>query len=649
MSRSIWATALAVSAVALAGFTAALMPGVALAAGGSSADHAQPQMHRATVLGLGTGFPTPSRAVRSLQSKLASGGFTPGPIDGRFGPMTQAAVERFQQADGLAVDGIVGPRTRHGLAAGGLLPGAGSIEPRGSGAVKRLQRRLARSGFSPGAADGRYGPRTTAAVKRFQHARHLAANGTASAATLRALANRTRKPGLHRAPPADNPRALHNPSAKPKAKHNPAAAKPQPAPTKTNPAPAPAKPAVHKPSSFPWTILLLLAALAIGALAMLSLRGRKAGGRVPHRQTAAPQVYEPASGEAAVPAPPPAPASTAPMPAAVSAAAQDPTSSAAQIAELEAAVAMPAAGSPRNKEDHKTADTPAPLDVDNSEPAEERVERVKALQRQLTWLGFHPGVVDGRYGPLTTEAVRGFQRVRGLPADGVADAATLTALRAGTPDRPFSGRVARVKELQRELTLRGFEPGDIDGRYGPRTTDAVKRFQRDGRLPDDGIADQATLDALHGRKVTQPFSRREERVKELQLQLGALGLEPGRVDGRYGPMTTDAVRRFQRAHDLPVDGVADPVTLSALKASVKGSPFIVRTERVKELQRELQRLGLEPGMVDGRYGPLTTQAVKRFQEAHNLAADGIADPETLSRIRQNNPATPEHQLSQTQD
>ncbi len=635
MSRSIWAIALAVFAVALAGFTAALMPGVALAAGGSSADHAQPQTHRAAVLGLGSGLQTPSRAVRSLQSKLSAGGFTPGPVDGRFGPMTKAAVQRFQRADGLAVDGIVGARTRHGLAAGGLLPGAGSIESGGSGAVKRLQRRLERSGFSPGAADGRYGPRTAAAVRRFQHARHLAASGIASAATLRALANHTRRPALHGAPPPKRSPA----PAKPKAQN----------PTNTNPAPAPAKPAVHKPSSFPWTLLLLLGAWAIGALALLCLRGRKPGGRVPHTQAKAPQAYEPPSGEAAVPALPPAPASTAPIPAAVSAAAQDPTNSVAQIAELEAAVAMPSAGSPRNKEVQKTVDTPAPLAVDNSEPPEERVERVKALQRQLTWLGFHPGVVDGRYGPLTTEAVRAFQRVRGLPADGVADAATLIALRAGTPDRPFSGRVQRVKELQRELTLRGFEPGDIDGRYGPRTTDAVKRFQRDRRLPDDGVADQATLDALHGRKITQPFSRREERVKELQLQLGALGLEPGQIDGRYGPMTTEAVRRFQRAHDLPVDGVADPVTLSALKASVKGSPFIVRTERVKELQRELHRLGLEPGMVDGRYGPLTTQAVKRFQEAHNLPADGIADPETLNRIRQNNPETPEHQLSQTQD
>jgi peptidoglycan hydrolase-like protein with peptidoglycan-binding domain len=475
-------------------------------------------------------------------------------------------------------------------------------------------------------------------VKRFQHARHLAASGIASAATLRALANHTRRPAHHAAP---SPKRSPAP-AKPKAKHNP---------TNTNPAPAPGTPAVHKPSSFPWTILLLLGALAIGAVAMLSLRGRSSGGRVPHEQTEAPQVYEPPSGEAAVPAPPPAPApaSTAPVPAAVSAAAQDPTGSAAQIAELEAAVAMPSAGSSRNKEVQSTVDTPAPLTVDNPEPPEERVERVKALQRQLTWLGFHPGVVDGRYGALTTEAVRAFQRVRGLSPDGVADAATLSALRTGTPDRPFSGRVARVKELQRELTLRGFEPGDIDGRYGPRTTDAVKRFQRDRSLPDDGVADQATLDALHGRKITQPFSRREERVKELQLQLGALGLEPGLVDGRYGPMTTDAVRRFQRAHDLPVDGVADPVTLSALKASVKGSPFIVRTERVKELQRELHRLGLEPGMVDGRYGPLTTQAVKRFQEGHNLPADGIAGPETLNGIRENNPATPEHQLSQTQD
>ena len=321
---------------------------------------------------------------------------------------------------------------------------------------------------------------------------------------------------------------------------------------------------------------------------------------------------------------------------------------AAQIAALEAAVAMPFAGSPTNAGNNGTVDRPAPKAVDKADPSEERVQRVKALQRQLSWLGFDPGIVDGRYGPRTTEAVKRFQEVRGLPADGVAHPATLSALRVGTPDRPFSGRAQRVRELQRELAGLGFEPGPDDGRYGPRTTDAVKRFQRARKLPADGIADQPTLQALHGQNPNQqPFTRREERVKELQHQLGVLGLEPGPVDGHYGPLTTDAVRRFQRAHDLPVDGVADPVTLNALRASVTGSPFVVHTERIKELQRQLQLLGFEPGMIDGRYGPLTTEAVKRFQEAHHLPADGIADPETLRRIETSTPTQLERELSRT--
>ena len=54
-------------------------------------------------------------------------------------------------------------------------------------------------------------------------------------------------------------------------------------------------------------------------------------------------------------------------------------------------------------------------------------------------------------------------------------------------------------------------------------------------------------------------------------------------------------------------------------------------------------------MVDGRYGPLTTDAVKRFQEAHNLPPDGIADPETLNQLKNNTPTTPERELTQTQD
>jgi peptidoglycan hydrolase-like protein with peptidoglycan-binding domain len=58
-----------------------------------------------------------SRAVRALQLRLRTGGFKPGPIDGLFGPLTQAAVRRFQRKHDLKVDGIVGPQTRRPLLA----------------------------------------------------------------------------------------------------------------------------------------------------------------------------------------------------------------------------------------------------------------------------------------------------------------------------------------------------------------------------------------------------------------------------------------------------------------------------------------------------------------------------------------------------
>jgi len=49
--------------------------------------------------------------VRRLQQTLAREGFNPGGADGIFGANTQAAVQRFQRANGLAADGIVGNNT----------------------------------------------------------------------------------------------------------------------------------------------------------------------------------------------------------------------------------------------------------------------------------------------------------------------------------------------------------------------------------------------------------------------------------------------------------------------------------------------------------------------------------------------------------
>lgn len=56
--------------------------------------------------------------------------------------------------------------------------------------------------------------------------------------------------------------------------------------------------------------------------------------------------------------------------------------------------------------------------------------------------------------------------------------------------------------------------------------------------------------------------------------------------------------------------------------------------QVKRLQRFLRLFGYSTGKVDGDYGPATQAAVKRFQEASKLTADGIVGPATLKALKQ---------------
>lgn len=57
--------------------------------------------------------------VLALQTRLKERGFSPGAIDGDFGPGTEAAVLAFQRSEGLLADGVVGSRTAAALSLGG--------------------------------------------------------------------------------------------------------------------------------------------------------------------------------------------------------------------------------------------------------------------------------------------------------------------------------------------------------------------------------------------------------------------------------------------------------------------------------------------------------------------------------------------------
>ena len=143
--------------------------------------------------------------VAALQVALRSSGLYSGTVDGIAGPGTQAGVRGVQRRAGLLVDGLAGPATRGALGRLGRPPyGSRAMSAGAIGFdVAALQFELATHGFPSGPMDGALGPRSLAALQRFQRWAGLPADGVAGSATLRALsAPLARSPVRLRAPVA---------------------------------------------------------------------------------------------------------------------------------------------------------------------------------------------------------------------------------------------------------------------------------------------------------------------------------------------------------------------------------------------------------------------------------------------------------------
>jgi hypothetical protein len=190
-------------------------------------------------------------------------------------------------------------------------------------------------------------------------------------------------------------------------------------------------------------------------------------------------------------------------------------------------------------------------------------------------------------------------RLCALSAALLAGLTLAAAAHAGNP---------QIAGLQVALRAYGLYNGPIDAIAGPRTVRGTKAFQRRAGIPVDGRAGPATRRAL-GPLGTPVFGHRTLRrglfgwdVSVLQFMLARRGnLVP--VYGFFDRATERALRRYQRARRLAVDGIAGPITLSALGHGTPAGSLVSRTVPapplgVRALLGHWARIyGLDPALV----------------------------------------------------
>lgn len=109
---------------------------------------------------------------------------------------------------------------------------------------------------------------------------------------------------------------------------------------------------------------------------------------------------------------------------------------------------------------------------------------VKQVQYNLNALGFSVGSVDGVAGTNTVNAIKKYQKSRGLEQDGMAGPATQKKL------------WSEVKEIQNLLKKHGFYSDSVDSIAGPNTIAGIKKFQKAAGLKQTGVADSNTVKKL---------------------------------------------------------------------------------------------------------------------------------------------------------
>lgn len=165
---------------------------------------------------------------------------------------------------------------------------------------------------------------------------------------------------------------------------------------------------------------------------------------------------------------------------------------------------------------------------------------------------------------------------------------------------------SEVKQLQERLKDEGyFTHHTATGYFGDITRRAVVAFQKDNNLAQDGIVGPQTFSVLNGNRSNSSNTGSSNS------------------SNNSSSSSNNSSSSSSSSSSVSVQAISN--TSQVMRQGTSNSD-------VARVQAYLKKAGFYSGTATGNYGNLTQQSVRSFQQARGLTVDGLAGPQTLSRI-----------------
>ena len=267
---------------------------------------------------------------------------------------------------------------------------------------------------------------------------------------------------------------------------------------------------------------------------------------------------------------------------------------------------------------------------------------VPTVQERLIELDYMDNdEVGADYTEVMASAVAVFQRRCEQESTGILDGATYTLLMSEAAPT-YMAQVGDdgddVIAIQERLIELDYLKGSSTGYFGTETEAAVKKFQQNNKLTDDGKVGRLTKEAIYSDDVVPNYAaygEESEEVKQLQQRLKKLGYLNTEPDGKFGNDTLVAVKQFQVQHDLIADGWIGPQTkelLNSAEAKYNTISYGMNGSYVTKIQERLRELNYLKSAATGYFGTDTQDAVALFQQQYGLARDGKVGQVTMKML-----------------